>query len=251
MQRRGAVEALSFGSSQAVLFEEGHSQEEDIVEFFPHLCIVFLFYDLAERVTDIRIEFHHRTRVLGFDDGSACISTVDDDDIWSAIANFVVGLHIIATADEEADEDGMIEVFMMVIMKTDAVQKDLGKLPSETFAIASPEGVKQFFARSRLHGVGEPGSDRLDENFADFLVGDDKARLIAKAFFLSFGQITGEIKHTPEILFGGMHRVIGQAFDKLDFNAVSGKECLNFLLVLKSVLPMNFLMMLLLLVLLQ
>ena len=107
-------------------------------------------------------------------------------------------------------------------MKTDAVQQDLGKLLGETFAIASPEGIEQFFTRSHLHSVGEPCADRLDEDPADFLIRNDKARLITKAFFLSFGQITGEIEHTPKVFFGGMHGVIGQAFDKLDFDTFAG-----------------------------
>ena len=118
---------LSFGSCQTALFEEGHAPEEDIVEFFPHFRIVFLFYDLAERFADIRIELLQCAGVLGFDNGCACISTVDDDDIWSSVADFVIRLHIVATADEEADKDSMIEIFMMVVMKTDAVQQNLSE----------------------------------------------------------------------------------------------------------------------------
>ena len=139
---------LSFGSCQTALFEEGHAPEEDIVEFFPHFRIVFFFYDLVERFADVRIEILQRTGVLGFDNGCACISTVDDDDIWSPVADFVIRLHIITTADEEANENGMIEVFMVVIMKTDAVQKDLGKLlvkrspsPAQKASSSSSRGV--------------------------------------------------------------------------------------------------------------
>ena len=178
---------LSFGPCQTTLFEEGRTPEEDIVEFFFHFRIVFLFYDLAERVIDIRIEFRQRARVLGFDDGCASVSTVDDDDIWSPVADFVIGLDIVTTADEEADKDSMVEVFMVVVMKTDTVQKNLGKLLGKAFAVTSPEGIKQFFAWSHFHGVGEPSADRPNEDLADFLIGDDKARLIAKALFWGFG----------------------------------------------------------------
>ena len=148
---------------------------------------------------DIRIELLKCIGVLGFDNGCACISTVDDDDIWSSVADFVIRLHIAATADEEADEDGMIEVFMVVIMKTDAVQQDLSKLLGEVFAVASPEGIEQFFARRLLHGVGEPCADRLDEDLADFF-GSFEDDLRGDLYSEKMGELTVNIVKDETII---------------------------------------------------
>ena len=109
---------------------------ENIVEFFLHFGIVFFVYDLAERIVDIRIEFLERTGVLGFDNGRAGISTVDDDDIRSVVTDFVIGLDIVTATDEKPDKNSMVEVFMMVVVKTDAVQQDLSKLFSEAFTVS-------------------------------------------------------------------------------------------------------------------
>ena len=122
-------------------------------------------------------------------------------------------------------------------MVADGIQKDARHQPTQLVGIAVPEGFEDRPPVHFQHGIREPRGDGLGEDLPHFLVGDDEEGLLAilhsaagrKLFFRGLGQVARQIKEAPEIFFGRVQRVVGQAFDDLRRNTAAIDECLELL----------------------
>ena len=128
-----------------------------------------------------------------------------NDDVAAPLAVFPVGLYRTAGAGQDAGQESMVEVFL-IIMVTDGLVEQFIDLCGQRFRVTGPHGVKQGGQIPGLGALVKPFLDGRLKNFPDFRIGNDQGGGVLwqwgrKIVLPDLCQVTSQIENAPQILF--------------------------------------------------
>ena len=141
---------------------------------------------------------------------------------------FLIGFNDITGSCKDTCQKSVVIIFE-IIMVTDGFSQKFGHFISDSGTVCIPDSLKQCLSVPGSGTVVKPFDNGSLKDFTNFSVWnfqriDTVCLRGGKLYVIGSGQITGQVKNTPQIIFGRMEIIISKIFIDVLKNVFTGEQ---------------------------